>query len=176
MYIVYKDIITLGLTSSAGRPFFFSMPKALGFWVAFLAENLNKAAKWEHRIWQVKRKYGLSPNPYTSRKSKSTRWKILIFLLCSFLQMNWWRRIMNWLRHDFSLRSMNCNEYHARRVIHAVYCNSWHAVSIHATSLQFIACSPLRMTRFHRGLVLLLFLPFWGNFTVYQATALPLSS
>ena len=43
----------------------------------------------------------------TFRKSKSKRIQFLLFLLCSFLWMNWCWRIMNWLRHDFSLRSMN---------------------------------------------------------------------
>ena len=41
--------------------------------VMFLAENLKSAIKCEHRICLVKCIYGLSPNPFTNRKSKNRR-------------------------------------------------------------------------------------------------------
>ena len=33
-----------------------------------LSGESENTACIEHRVWLVKRKYGLSPNPYTSRK------------------------------------------------------------------------------------------------------------
>ena len=110
--------------------------------VMFFAENFDfdKSAS----IATGQTHYGLNPNPYTSRKSKSKRIHFLLSLLCLFF--------MNELmltHHELAspwflalLHELNCNEYHARRAIHAVYCNSWHVVSIHATLLQFIACYP----------------------------------
>ena len=122
-----------------------------------LSGEFENTAKCEHRIWRVKRKYGLSPNPYNGRKSKSKRKNpsiLALFVFINELMLTHRELASPWFLA--SLHELNCNEYHSRRAIHAVYCNSWYAVSIHATPLQFIACSPLRRTRID-GAVLFLF-------------------
>ena len=51
-------------------------------WVMFLAENCGSTVKCEHRIWLVKCKCGLSPNPYNKQKEQTRKKKILY--ICSF--------------------------------------------------------------------------------------------
>ena len=47
-----------------------------------LSGEFTLSQKCKHRIWQVKRKYGLSPNPYYKQKEQTRKTKILY--VCSF--------------------------------------------------------------------------------------------
>ena len=120
--------------------------------VMFLTENLKHLLS-ASIAFDRSNALGLSPNPYTDKKSKSKRISFLLFLLCLFfmneLMLTHHELALPWILA--SLHELNCNQCAVRH-------NSCRRqftkarLSIHATArLQFIACSPLRITRIFFG-------------------------
>ena len=92
---------------SGNRTFFQTTKGSRPKRVMSLSEKYKNTTKCEHRIWLVKRRFGLSPDPYYKQKRARVQGENPYILALFVLLMNWCWRIMNWLCHEFSLRSMN---------------------------------------------------------------------
>ena len=118
-----------------------------------LIGEFTLSQKCKHRIWQVKRKYGLSPNLYTNRKSKHARRKILY--VCSFFLLVMFLLTQKWCYATHNDVARKCSQWcdvcplcRRHNIIHAVNITAEGNITCPQGQTSFSVNAPLRASRY----------------------------